>query len=337
MAAGKPAHRQPQATRRAVGAQRLHGVLTARRGEPASGGEQRADEPLVQDNGDDKHPCRWCRHGRVCVVNVRRAHSWRSAPTCRRSSRPMTRSRSAARSAWCAPAAAGWARSTSRQPPGSEARRLRISSRSRRFTRLRTTAEPTARLTTKPTFAGSPERTAPAESAAPGAGPASSRWPASMEPPARRPVRSTRRKSSVRLILDCCGSTAPPAQRRPPGSVTRRPAWSDAQLRPALMTARGKDSTARPGTHPQPEAVDLGPPTVVRLECTLAHWSSTSAMVICYRFNGVSLLTVRGIPAQVKPASATGCPTQDGDVRTPRSGLPSWNTAVSRAHPAPAT
>jgi hypothetical protein len=37
----------------------------------------------------------------------------------------------------------------------------------------------------------------------------------STEPPARRPVRSTRRKSSARLILDCCGSTTPPAQRGP--------------------------------------------------------------------------------------------------------------------------
>jgi hypothetical protein len=80
---------------------------------------------------------------------------------------------------------------------------------------LRTTAEPTARLTTKPTFAGSPERTAPGVPAA------SSKWPASTEPPARRPVRCARRKSSGRLILDCCGSTTPPAQ---PGRLAWRPA-----------------------------------------------------------------------------------------------------------------
>jgi hypothetical protein len=172
------------------------------------------------------------------------------------------------------------------QPPGSEASRLRISSRSRRFTRLRTTAEPTARLTTKPTFAGSPERTGPSEPAA-WEPLASSRCPATTEPPARRPVRSTRLKSSARLILDCCGSTTPPAQPGQLGAPDRQPvgparpcraAWSDAQLRAALATACGKNGAARAGTHPQPEAMNLRPPTVVRLERTLAHWSSTSAI-----------------------------------------------------------
>jgi hypothetical protein len=60
--------------------------------------------------------------------------------------------------------------------------------------------------------------------------------------------------------------------------ATSWPAWSGAQLLAALTTARGKDSTASPGTHPQPEAMNLRPPTVVRLERTLAHWSSTSAI-----------------------------------------------------------
>jgi hypothetical protein len=267
-----------------MGAQRLHGVLAAGRRETAVRAKQRADEALVPEDGHDKDPRGPCRHGRVPSIHFRRAHPWRSAPTCRRNSLPITRSRSAAISAWRAPAAAGWARSTSRQPLGSEARRSRISSRSRRFTRLRTTAEPTARLTIKPTFAGSPERTGPAGAAAsaePSEPAGSRRWPASTEPPARRPVRSTRRKSSARLILDCCGSTTPPAQRGPRAcrpARPRRPAWSGAQLRAALTTACGKNSTASPGTHAQPEAMNLRPPTVVRLERTLAHWSSTSAI-----------------------------------------------------------
>src|SRR6516165_6703281 len=50
--------------------------------------------------------------------------------------------------------------------------------------------------------------------------------------------------------------------------------WSGAELRAALATASGEDGPASPGAHPQPEAMDLRPPTVVRLERTLAHWSS---------------------------------------------------------------
>ncbi len=182
--------------------QGLKSVLAAGGGEPAHRGQQGADEPAVADYGNDKEPCRQRRHGFVCRAHLRCAH-WRSAPTCRRSSRPSTRSRSAARSAWRAPAAAGCARNTSKQPPGSEATRPRISSRSRRFTRLRTTAEPTARLTTKPTFGSAYSGTGPA---------ASSRCPDRVTPPARRPERIARLNSSGLLIRDCCGSTTPPAQ-----------------------------------------------------------------------------------------------------------------------------
>jgi hypothetical protein len=212
---GQPTGRQPESAHRAVRTQRLDGVLTARGGESASRGEQRADEPLVEGDGCDKHPCRDSRHG--FVRYSRCAHCRRSAPTCRRSSRPSTRSRSAARSAWRAPAAAGCARTTSRQPSGSAARRPRISSRSRRFTRLRTTAEPTARLTTKPTFAGSPARTPslggsgervvpPLENPSPGIA-AGTILADTKGPPARRPVRITSRNSSGRRIRDSRGST----------------------------------------------------------------------------------------------------------------------------------
>ena len=269
MATGQPTHRQPQSPRRAVAPQRLKRVLAAGGGEPAGRREQRADEPAVADHGHDKSPRRQRRHGLVCQAQFRCAHSWRSAPTCRRRSRPRTRSRSAARSAWRAPAAAGCARNTSRQPPGSQATRLRISSRSRRFTRLRTTAEPTARLTTKPTFGPASVGTAPA---------GSSRAPATTAPPARRPERSVRRNSSGLLIRVCCGSTTPPAQPRLPATGPEGPsvADSDGELLAALATARGEHGAAGPGTHPQAEAVDLRPPTVVRLERALAHWSSST-------------------------------------------------------------
>jgi len=263
---GEPTSCQPQSPRRAVTPERLKGVLTARRGEPAGRGQQRADETAVADNRHDQNPCRQRRPATVLKRHIRCAHSWRSAPTCRRSSRPITRSRSATRSAWRAPAAAGWARTTSRQPPGSEAIRLRISSRSRRFTRLRTTAEPTARLTTKPTFGPASVGTGPT---------GKSSAPETTEPPARRPERSVRRNSSGFLIRVCCGSTTPPARPlgRPPGSARWR-AGSDGELLAALATTGGQHGAAGAGAHALTEAVDLGPPTVVRLERTLAHWNS---------------------------------------------------------------
>ena len=199
MATGKPTHGQPQPPYRTVRAKCLKGVLAAGRVEPADRGEEGADEPAVAGHGNDEEPRRQCRHGFVCRVLLRCAHYWR-APTCRRSSRPRTRSRSAARSAWRALAAAGCARNTSKQPPGSEATRPRISSRSRRFTRLRTTAEPTARLTTKPTFGLASSGTRPVAD--------SSRCPERVAPPARRPERITRLNSSGLLIRDCWGSTS---------------------------------------------------------------------------------------------------------------------------------
>jgi hypothetical protein len=53
-------------------------------------------------------------------------------------------------------------------------------------------------------------------------------------------------------------------------------AESDRELLAALAAARGQHGAAGPGTHPQAEAVDLRPPTVVRLERALAHWSSST-------------------------------------------------------------
>jgi hypothetical protein len=52
---------------------------------------------------------------------------------------------------------------------------------------------------------------------------------------------------------------------------------SGAEPLAALTTARRDDGPASTGTHAQPETVNLRPPTVVRLERTLAHWSSRVA------------------------------------------------------------
>jgi hypothetical protein len=231
VATGKPTNRQPQSPRRAVAPESLKCILAAGGGEPAGRGQQRADETAVADNRHDQNPCRQRRPATLCKRHIRCAHSWRSAPTCRRSSRPITRSRSATRSAWRAPAAAGWARNTSRQPPGSEAIRLRMSSRSRRFTRLRTTAEPTARLTTKPTFGPASLGTGPT---------GKSSAPETTEPPARRPERSVRRNSSGFLIRVCWGSTTPPARPRAARPVSPLASWV------RRRAARGPFGDARP-------------------------------------------------------------------------------------------
>ena len=246
-------------------AQRLEGILTARGMESAHRRKGRADEPTIAHDGDHKHPSsradlRGCPPGtRFLATHCRPCGScagpWtmRCVSACSRSNRRSAGSRSAASSACLAAAAAGCARTTTMQPPGRLARRVLISSRRRRFTRLRTTAGPTARLTTKPTFAGSP----------PGI---TTKWALSFRPPALRPVRVTSRNSCGRLIRDCRGSTPPPAQ---PGC----PALGG-QPRAPLAAARGENRPAGAGTHPEPEAMGLRPPAVVRLERTLAHWSS---------------------------------------------------------------
>src|SRR5215218_3634571 len=71
--------------------------------------------------------------------------------------------------------------------------------------------------------------------------------------PARRPDRTTAVNSGRRRRRACAGNT------------------SGGELLAALATAAGEDRAARTGAHPQPEAVGLGPTTVVRLERALAH------------------------------------------------------------------
>jgi hypothetical protein len=243
------------------------------------------------------------------------------------------------------------------QPSGSEARRARIASRSRRFTRLRATAGPTARLTTKPTFAGSPARTPPggvtgtAAAALPAADGGISMLADSNGPPAWRPVRSTSRKSSGRRILQSRGSKAV----SPCGPEPMTP--SGAQPRAPLGTTRRDDGPASPGTHAQPEAMDLRPAAVVRLERTLAHWSSTvtgqfsramprgpvpgrpRALLTRMRHLRVSLLTVRAITVQVKPGPGRARPARPAALpsstarfprRFPLRRLRLWKTSVHR-------
>jgi hypothetical protein len=83
----------------------------------------------------------------------------------------------------------------------------------------------------------------------------------------------------------CASGAAPSTDRAPEVGGARHPrlprqhlrlpcGTSGAELLAALAAARCQDRPARPGTHAQPEAMGLCPPAVVRLERTLAHWSS---------------------------------------------------------------
>lgn len=107
------------------------------------------------------------------------------------------RRRSASSSAEVALAVAGSARITSTADPGSPVstgRCCRVRCRSRRFTRLRITALPTALLTTKPTRADCP-------------GAWTSRCTTTVREPQRRPARTVTRKASLSMSRCAAGST----------------------------------------------------------------------------------------------------------------------------------
>src|SRR3954447_69109 len=71
--------------------------------------------------------------------------------------------------------------------------------------------------------------------------------------PARLPDRTTAVNSGRRRRRACAGST------------------SGGELLATLAPTAGEDRAARAGAHPQPEAVGLRPPAIVRLERALAH------------------------------------------------------------------
>jgi hypothetical protein len=180
-------------------------VSTTRRVEPASRSEERADEPPVE--GQEPHEQPASRRKSTDIAS-RSATHW-TTPPCRRSNAPITRSRSAARSAWQAVAAPGAARTTSRLPPGSNPKYPRARCRRRRRTVFLTTAEPTALLTIKPTRAGSglpPGRT--------------SRWPDTSWRPALLPLRVASPKSVLRRIRAAAGSMVR-SRTRPRHTLTR--------------------------------------------------------------------------------------------------------------------
>jgi hypothetical protein len=119
-----------------------------------------------------------------------------------------------------------------------------------------------------------------------------------------------RLNSSGLLIRVCCGSTTPPAKPRrltvKPGQPPCSGSGSDGQVLAALAAARGQDGATGPGTHPLAKTVDLSPPTVVRLERTLAHWNSRSLGKLSL-VRG-SHVVRRALEDMAQPVNGTGDP-----------------------------
>ena len=249
--------------------------MRARRVEATHRPQQGADRPLVDPNEPHEQVLHTVTPGSAPGPSVRAA-----GRPLRPSSRSNAASRSRARTAWSAFAAGGNARTTTRLPAGSRANRSWTRWRSRRLTTLRTTAGPTALLTTKPARGGGACSTSACGSSATVlrrvsgwygravprtcSGPPGSvdsclnRWTTKWGRPALRPRRTAIAKSSRRLSRLSAGST-------------ERSANSGGQLRATLAATGSKDGATGTGAHAQPEPVGLRPATVVRLEGALAH------------------------------------------------------------------
>src|SRR3954464_14318553 len=119
--------------------------------------------------------------------------------------------------------------------------------------------------------------------------------------PARRPDRTTVVNSGRRRRRACAGNT------------------SGGELLATLAPTTGEDRPAGAGPHPQPEAVGLGPATVVRLERALAHEVLPQ-----------SRLAVRAPGGRTRRGCRPGRRSRT-QPRTPEAGLP----GRSRRAPAP--
>jgi hypothetical protein len=118
---------------------------------------------------------------------------------------------------------------------------------------LRTTAPPTARLTTKPARG--------LASWAAGTAVGRSRWTTSRGRPARRPLRTAAVKSGRCRSRDAAGSI----------NDRRIVATSGRKALTALPATRGENGATGTSAHAQAEAVGLRAAAIVRLERALAH------------------------------------------------------------------
>ncbi len=187
-------------------------IVRARRVVATDRPEQRADRPLVQ-------------------LDQRKQWILHRAPLP--SSRSRAASRSRASCSWDASPEPGNARTTTRLPGGSTDRRSRTRWRSCRFTRVRTTAPPTALLTTKPARAG--------KALSPGAcgsGSPLRMWTTRSGRPALRPRRTAAANSSRRLSRCSVGSTSQPVRNQADRRARPLPRRDARIARPARVRIR---------------------------------------------------------------------------------------------------
>src|SRR5690242_18165817 len=138
VAAEEPPGGEDKAPEYAVGPDRLHRIFGTARVVAAAVAERGRDRPLVGTNGGDGDRAQ-SRHASALRASPAESSSSRSA-----SSIPFSpRSRASS-------PASGRATKTKSCPPGSSSAEAQKASRSRRFTRLRSTAPPTLRPTDTP-------------------------------------------------------------------------------------------------------------------------------------------------------------------------------------------
>lgn len=228
---------------------RLYAVLATTGVEPAPWGQTYGDPSLIEPNSSDEQR----RQPFHSAYDDTVGGSVTLRPIGPLINRRQQISNSA--SSWALeelPALGRTLKTTSR-PRGRAGTRGIMMWRSRRATRCRTTAFPTARLMTRPTRGHSPWRSGSMNACSTKIRPGAE---------ALKPRRKTRRKSAPLRRRAAGGSTY---------AVTRRERSAlSAQLATALVATSGDDRTARAGTHPEPPAVLLGPTTVVRLKSALA-------------------------------------------------------------------
>ncbi len=272
----QPARGKPRPLDRTEAHEGGHGIRRARGIKPARRRQHRRHAELVdpheheQGHGGDLLPrprsaqpgpeharahrrprlARAHRRSRLRRV-LRRHRVHRAPPAATRTDRASKRAASASSSAKFAAAAAGRARTTTSTPAGMPPSLAAVIARSRRVTRLRTTAFPTALDTTKPTR-GARWRSESVIAA----------WITRNAPPLRAPrgPRTAARNCAASRSRCRAGSTR----------------CSGSEFGAALAAAAGDDRAARAGAHPLAEAVRLGATTVVGLEGALAHGQSPS-------------------------------------------------------------
>ena len=192
VATGQATQGQPAAAQHSVGLKSLFGIGRARGVIAARLRSHRRNDVTVEPQGGHHH----------CEKDPPRAHEGSPKPT--KPNRSAAWPRSVANWSDVAAAAAGSARITTRSPAPQPSTSLAQTARSRRETRCRVTALPTALLTMRPTRAGSEHSCLDLK------------WRTRVGREARRPRRTAAVKSVLRRIRWAAGSTGQAARRSRP-------------------------------------------------------------------------------------------------------------------------